>query len=438
MRGSALFKLVVVVGATAMVTSGCLSSGSSSAGGGSTATAADNKTVTIWTSVDQPVLDGLKTDLDAKLQGTGITANWSKVENINQLIMTKIQANDVPDIALIPQPGVVADIVKRGKATPLDFLDMTTLKASMTPGTLESGTINGKLYGLLASMNVKSLVFYPKKAWDAAGYKAPTSIDELNALTDKIKAAGGTPWCMGIGSDAATGWPATDWFEDLIMRYGGVQGYNDWVSHKTKFDSPLVRQAAAEFEKIAFTPGNVLGGRKSISSTGFGVAGNPMFKAGKPGCWLLKQGSFITTFFPKPVQADLDNQVGLFGFPPATAGGDNPVLGGGDLAVLLKNTTSAQTVMKDLSLKEVGLTAAKTSTYLSPHKDFDVTVYPGKITQQVAKVAYSSSAFLFDGSDQMPGAVGAGTFWKDMTAWISGQEDLNTALKNIDASWPAS
>jgi alpha-glucoside transport system substrate-binding protein len=129
--------------------------------------------------------------------------------------------------------------------------------------------------------------------------------------------------------------------------------------------------------------------------------------------------------------------VGVFGFPPATAGGDNPVLGGGDLAVLLKNTESAKTVMKLLSDKTVGVTAAKNSTYLSPHKDFDVTNYPGKITQDVAKVAYGSSSFLFDGSDQMPGAVGAGTFWKDMTAWISGQEDLDTALKNIDASWPA-
>ena len=103
--------------------------------------------------------------------------------------MTKLQANDTPDIAMIPQPGVVADIVKRGKATALDdVVDVNALKSSMVPGTLEAGTVNGKLYGLLVSANTKSFVWYPKKAWTAAGYQPPQTIDELNALTEKIKA----------------------------------------------------------------------------------------------------------------------------------------------------------------------------------------------------------------------------------------------------------
>jgi alpha-glucoside transport system substrate-binding protein len=340
---------------------------------------------------------------------------------------------------MIPQPGVVADIVNRGKATPLDgVLDVNALKSSMIPGTLEAGTVNGKLYGLLVSANTKSFVFYPKKAWDKAGYKAPQTIDELNALTDKIKAdkTATAPWCMGIESSAATGWPATDWFEDLVMRYGGTDGYNKWVKHQIPFQSDLVKQAAAEFQKIAFTDGNVLGGRKAIASTSFQTAGNPMFDP-KPGCMLYKQGSFITTFFPKTVQANLDQSVGVFYMPPAQAGGEKPMEGGGDMAVLLHNTAGARAVMKALADKSIGEKAMGTS-FLSPHKDFDVSLYKGGIAQQVAKITYASTIFLFDGSDQMPGAVGAGTFWKDMTAWISGQEDLDTALKNIDNSWPSS
>jgi alpha-glucoside transport system substrate-binding protein len=242
---------------------------------------------------------------------------------------------------------------------------------------------------------------------------------------------------MGIGSEAATGWPATDWFEDLIMRYGGVDGYNAWVKHTTKFDSPLVRQAAAEYEKLLYTDGNVLGGRKSISSTPFGSAGTPMFD-NPPGCMMYKQGSFITTFFPKKVQADMDNEVGVFYFPPVQAGGDKPVLGGGDLAMLLHNTAGAREAMKILSDKSIGDQAAGTSNFLSPHKDFDVTKYKGAINQEAAKIAYGASTFLFDGSDQMPGAVGAGSFWKDMTAWNANQESLDKALKNIDDSWPTS
>ena len=421
--------MAVTALATAAALAGC---GSSSGSGGK-----DDKKVTIWSSVDQPVQDGLNKALTAKLKAKGITVSWQKVDNINQLIMQKIQANDTPDIAFIPQPGVVGDIVKRGKGFPLDnVVDMNTLKSSMIPGTLEAGTVNGKLYGMLVSASDKSLVFYPKQAWAKAGYKPPTTIDELNTLTDKIRSDGNTPWCMGIESQAATGWPATDWFEDLIMRYGGTQGYKDWVSHKTKFDSPLVKQAAAEFQKLMFTPGNVLGGQKAIASTNFGTAGNPMFQA-KPGCWMYKQGSFITGFFPKQVTAKLDQNVGVFGFPPATAGGENPVLGAGDMAVMLDDHQSTQEAMKALSAADIGNEAAPTSSFFSPHKDFDLSKYPNDLTRQIAKTAYASTQFLFDGSDAMPGEVGAGTFWKDMTAWISGGESLDTALKNIDSSWPA-
>ena len=443
MRRPTLIRTMAVTGVLALVTTGCLSSGddSSSSGGGGGQASGDVKgsTVTIWTSVDQPVLDGFKSVTDAKAAAQGMTIKWSKVDNINQLIITKLQANDTPDIALIPQPGVVKDIVTRGKATALDdVVDLNTLKSSMIPGTLDAGTVNGKLYGLLTSANAKSFVFYPKKAFEKAGYTAPKSIDELNTLTEKIKTdkSATAPWCAGIGSEAATGWPATDWFEDLVMRYGGVDGYNKWVSHETKFDSPLVRQAAAEYEKLMFTEGNVLGGRKSISSTAFGTAGTPMFN-NPPGCMMYKQGSFITDFFPDKVKADLDNEVGVFAFPPATAGGDNPVLGGGDLAVLLHNTAGAQAAMKILADKSIGDKAAGTSTFLSPHKDFDVTKYKGQVAQDTAKIAYSASAFLFDGSDQMPGAVGAGSFWKAMTAWNANQESLDKALKDIDSSWPA-
>jgi alpha-glucoside transport system substrate-binding protein len=442
MRGPSLFKTFAVVGVTMAMTTACLSGGGNTAGGGGGEPSgeASGSTVTIWTSLDQVIMDGLQKGLAPMAQAAGITVKWSRVDNINQIIMTKIQANDTPDIAFIPQPGVVGDIVKRGKAIALDdVVDLNSLKSSMIPGTLEAGTVDGKLYGLIVSANAKSFVFYPKKAFEKAGYKAPTSLAELETLTEKIKAdkSAVAPWCQGIGSEAATGWPLTDWIEDLVMRQAGVDGYNKWVKNELKFDSPEVRKAFETYAKLAFTPGNTFGGRKSIASTAFGNAANPMFN-NPPGCMLFKQGSFITTFFPKNIQANLDTEVGVFGFPPAEAGGENPLLGGGDMAVLLHNTAGAREIMKLLGNKDVGNVAAGPTNFLSPHKDFDVTKYKGATAQAVAKFAYSTSNFLFDGSDQMPGAVGAGTFWKDGTAWVAGQEDLDKALKNIDGSWPTS
>jgi len=409
-------------------------------GGGSSGGSSSN-TVTIWSSIDAPVQAGLDKALVAKLktQNPDIKIDLQQVQDINQLIITKIQAGDTPDIALIPQPGVVKQMNTLGAIKPLDsVVDMSSLQSSMVPGSLDAGTIDGQLYGLLVSANVKGLVFYPKKAWDAKGYQAPKSIDELNQLTDQIKSDGGTPWCMGIESDTATGWPATDWFETLVMKYNGADVYNQWIQHQVMFDSPEVKQAADEFSKLLFTQGNTLGGQSAIVSTNFGTAGNPMFDKAGPKCWLYNQGSFITGFFPKSVTSDLDANVGVFGFPPATAGGENPVEGGGDMLTMLNDSDNVKTVVKDLSETDIGNDAAPSSSFISPHKDFNVKLYPNKLTQQIAQVAYGASAFLFDGSDQMPAEVGTGSFWKEMTAWISGSENIDSALKNIDSSWPSS
>jgi alpha-glucoside transport system substrate-binding protein len=427
-------KSTSLLGVAAIAASLSLTACGGDDGGGS-----DSDTVTIWSSIDQPVQDGLVKALEAKVKGDGITIDWKKVENINQLIMTKIQAGDTPDIAFIPQPGVVKDMASLDAITPLnDVVDMSALEGNMIPGTLDAGTVDDNLYGLLVSANVKGLIFYPKKAWEEAGYPTEVgSIDDLNALTEQIKSDGNIPWCMGIESDTATGWPATDWFETLIAKYGGVDEYNKWITNEVKFDSDLVKQAAAEFEELMFTDGNVLGGREAIASTNFGTAGNPMFDA-KPGCWMYNQGSFITGFFPEETLADLDANVGVMGFPPAEEGGDNPIIGGGDMATLLNDSANAKKVMVALSETDIGNDAAPSSSFISPHSDFDDSLYANDLVRSYAKVAKESTGFLFDGSDQMPGEVGAGTFWKDMTAWISGQEDLDTALKNIDASWPSS
>lgn len=414
----------------ALATAGCLGQGS---GGGE-----DDDTVTIWTSMDQPIVDGLEKTLAEKASEAGIDVEWERVTGIDKLIMTKLNASDKPDIAVLPQPGVVANVVKRGAANPLDdVLDMGALEQSMLPGIVEAGTIDDQYYGLQINASVKSIVFYPKKAWDEAGYEAPESLEELSALTEQIKSDGGTPWCLGIFSEGSVGWPATDWIEDLVAQIGGEETYNQWVDGEVKFDSPVVREAAEWFEDNVLAEGNVPGGRRGVASTDFGAAANPMFEE-EPGCWMLKQGTFITGFFPDDVQANLDEEVGVFGFPPAEPGSEKYVVGGGDLATMLSDDENTQEVMRMLAESDIGTEAAKTGSYISPHADFDPSAYPNEIIRTAYTSATEAAAFLFDGSDQMPGEVGAGTFWSEMTSWVSGDTDLGTALQNIDESWPAS
>jgi alpha-glucoside transport system substrate-binding protein len=424
--------------ALALTTTGCL--GSDDGGGGGSESGGDDGVVEILATTDPLVFDGLKAKIEEEAEAAGIEVNMERVDNINQLILTRIQAGDPPDIAVIPQPGVIKQIVDRGEGVELtDDIVPADMIADMTPGTLEAGQIDGTQYGLMISMNVKSLVFYNKQAWEEAGYEAPETLDDLAALTEQIKSDGGTPWCFGIESGTATGWPATDWFEDLIMRYGGADVYNQWVTNEVKFDSDVVRQAADFFETNVLAEGSVPGGRGSIASVAFGDAEDTMWDE-EPGCWMFKQGNFVVSadFMPQDVVDNVDERIGVFGFPPAEAGGENPVLGGGDLATLLEDNEDSRAMMEILADVELGTTAAPESSFISPHTEFDTSLYPSDLTRQIADVAYQADPFLFDGSDQMPGEVGAGSFWKEMTAWISDQQDLDTTLTNIDDSWPSS
>jgi len=426
------------------VLAGCLGS-SGKTGGSQGANTNTGKNISMVVAFSGSQFDDFKQSLLPYAKSQGITLQINSDSNFNADIVNKVNSGNIPDIALFPQPGILLNLAKQGKLAPLDsILDVNKLKSEMVTGITQPGTYNGKVYGVPPSINVKSLVFYPKIAWDKMGLQAPQSLDELISLSDKLKGMGKTPWCLGIESGSATGWPATDWLEQLVLDYGGVNQYNDWISHKVKFDSPLVKKAADYFQKIFATPGYVYGGQKSIASSNFATAGNPMFNdnntESNPGCFLYKQGSFIVApgDFPDPILKDQDKYLGVFRFP-GTSASSKPVEGGGDLAALFSGKNqNAIKIMKYMMQPTFGQFAAKQGNLISPFKSFNMSNYPSELYRSMAKVAYDATQFAFDASDQMPGAVGTGSFWQQMTNWISGQTSESSALQAIDSSWPAS
>ena len=234
-------------------------------------------------------------------QSSGIKINITDAgQSFDTVARTRAAANNYPDIAFYPQPGLLLDVAKRGKAQDLSsMVDVEKVRSTLVPGILDTATAaDGKIYGVPIGMDVKSIVWYPKKAFEAKGYKVPTTIAELEALTQQIKGDGTTPWCVGIQSGPATGWPATDWIEDFVLRYGGPETYDKWVKHEIPFNDPVVVQAASEFEKLALADGNVYGGRKSVVATQVDAAPLPMFQ-NPPKCFLHRQASFIFGSFPK-------------------------------------------------------------------------------------------------------------------------------------------
>jgi alpha-glucoside transport system substrate-binding protein len=431
---------VALAAAVALGASACLSdSGGSDSSGGSGGTKPGDKQVEIVFGFGGDQSKGFQQSLQQFQQQSGITIKFTEAsQSFDTLIRTRVRANNLPDIALFPQPGILKDFVAQNKMTDLSTqVDVNKLQSDMIPGVLDAGKVGDKFYGVPVSMNVKSLVFYPKAAFAAKGYAIPTTQQELVDLTNKVKADGTTPWCMGMESSAATGWVATDWIEANLLQEAGPETYDKWVNHEIPFNDPAVKKAAQDFESLVLADGNVLGGRKQVVSTAFSTSANPMFN-NPPKCFLHRQGNFITQsgFFPKNVVADIDNQVGVFQYPGQSAE-DRPMLGGGDLAAVFNG--------KDDDTKQVMayLTGAdypgysEKAGFLSPRKDFPLTKYQSKLTQQIAQLGQKSTVFRFDGSDQMPGAVGSGSFWKGMVAWVSGQKDLDTALSDIENSWPS-
>jgi alpha-glucoside transport system substrate-binding protein len=439
MRWRRLFQGIVVAAVAMLFASACLSE--SGGGGGSSGgkSGGGDKQIEIMYGFGGDQSKGFAGAIQQFEQQSGIKVKLTEAsQSFDTLIRPRVQGNNPPDIALFPQPGLMLDFAKQGKLQDLStMLDTNALKSQLVPGVLDVGTLEGKVYGFPANFNVKSLVWYPKKAWDAKGYKAPTTIAELEALTNQIKSDGTAPWCVGMESAAATGWVATDWIEDFVLRYGGTQKYSQWVKHEIPFTDPVVKQSAEEFQKLALDDGNVFGGRKSVVSTAFAVAMNPEFQD-PPKCFLHRQGNFVLQkgFLTEKIRQNIDQEVGVFQLPGVDAN-SKPLLVGGDMAGAFSKDDDTKKAMEFLASPQFKFTNIATATWLSAFKAFDLSNYPNEITKEVAKLAYSSTEAAFDGSDSMPGAVGAGSFWKGMTAWVSGQKSLDEALKDIDDSWPS-
>ena len=430
------FTAGATLGAVAVLTTGCLSEGGGGGGGGSDNTSRSIEVMYAFASGSKQE-SGFRAEVDAWAQENDVEIEYAQTGNFNQLINTRVQGNDAPDVALFPQPGIMRDLAAEGQLADLsDVVPQEDLDA-LVQGALATGQVDGTQYAVPVSINVKSIVFYPKEAFEAE-YEAPETFDDLVALSDQIQDTGTTPWCFGIESEAATGWPATDWVENLMLINYGSDVYNQWVNHEIPFNDPQVADVLTQMEDLLLAEGRTNGGRQSIASSNFLTAGNPLFDE-PPGCFMFRQGNFVADEggFPEDVLANLDERVGVFPMPGLTAE-DKPVLGGGDLAgIFSQDNEAAQELVAFLSSSDFGTSGyGETGGWISPNTEFDTSVYPTELLGSIAEIAYQSTDFVFDGSDQMPGEVGSGSFWREMVAWISGGTDAQAALDNIEASWP--
>jgi alpha-glucoside transport system substrate-binding protein len=354
----------------------------------------------------------------------------------------RVQGGNPPEIIMYPQPGSVVEQAKAGKAIALEDLgfNMAELNATFGEFFMSMGEYNGKHYGMPTNINFKSMIWYPKDDFDKAGYKIPKTWDEMIALSNQMVANGQTPWCVGFESGTATGWPATDWMEDIMLRTAGVETYDKWVKHQIPFNDPAVVTAGQKFGEVLFGNKYVLGGAKQTPAIKFADAPLPMFE-NPPKCWLHRQANFISAQFPKAAKAGVDYD--WFPFPSITQPGES-VLFAGEMSAVFKDTPAVRDLLKRFSGKEVQCAqgADILTSRISPNVNVTSECYANTILAQAADVlqkAVKAGNARFDASDLMPSAVGSGTFWTGMVKYAkSGPGNLNSVLAEIEASWPKS
>jgi alpha-glucoside transport system substrate-binding protein len=371
-------------------------------------------------------------------EATGITVDYIGNKEFETSISIRVDAGDAPDIADFPQPGLLARFVQAGKIVdPTTFIPQEWLTQQYNQSWLDMATMEGpngpQVAAVFHRFNAKSLVWYPKDDFDEAGYEIPQTWEEMIALSDMIVSDGDAPWCVGIESQAATGWPATDWMEEIILRTTSLENYDAWVRGELDFSSPEVTNAAETLGELWFTDGYVFGGREAIISTYFGDAPAPMFEE-PPRCWLHKQGNFITGFFPEDAEAGVDYD--FFYLPPIDEQYGKPFLVAGDLMAMFNDRPEVRALMEYFTLPQSASGWLTNGGALAAHLTATPEMYGVDLERGIAELVAQATSFRFDGSDLMPGEVGSGSFWKGMTDWVSGAAELDTVLQEIDASWP--
>jgi len=366
---------------------------------------------------------------------TGIEVQYEGSSDFESLITVRAEGGDPPDIAAFPQPGLLQDFVSRGLVVDLnEWFDRSYLEQQYDQSWLDIATMDGQMAGVWYRANIKSLVWYPQPEFSENGYEVPETWDEMIELSDQMVEDGNTPWSIGIESSGATGWVATDWMEDIMLRTATPEKYDQWVEGELAFSSPEVQRAAEIMGEIWFNEDYVRGGTNSILTVPFGDAPNALFED-PPRAYLHRQASFITDFFPE--DANVGEDVNFFYLPPIDEEEGSPVLGAGDIFGAFNDRPEVRAVMKYLTTGQSVKAWIESGGVVSPHNDAKLDWYPTEANRRYAQILQNADTFRFDASDMMPGQVGTGAFWEQMTTWVQqGGQNTERILTRIDQAWP--
>lgn len=372
-----------------------------------------------------------------------ITVRAESAADLDALVRAGIDTGAPVDIVIHPQPGLLAALIGEGHVRSLDdVLDIPRLEQDLVAGVLDHVRFDDRTFAIPLRLTIKSLVWYSPLTFEARGYRTPDTWSEMVTLSDRMIAEGLAPWCIGIESAGATGWVATDWVEDILLRALGDDAFDAWVRGDLLFASDEVKGALEAFLVPIWTDDDaVASGRARIATESFGASAAGILGP-DPECGMHRQSHLIEDFL---LAAEPDARFGVdydfFALPPIVPG-QRPVLGGGEFAATLTGSPAAMLFMQFLALPESGGPRAERRGSLSPFASvLAATTSTDDSSRRASEILAQATTFRVDGSERMPRAVGSapgpGSFWTEMTAWISGEQSLDEALTAIDALFAA-
>ena len=375
-------------------------------------------------SWEGPEIDAFRSIVKPFEDRTGYSVVVSTTRDLKGALERSFEAGDPPDLAGLPGPGYMLELVRQGRLVNLaEVIDTGTYLSETAPGFVDIGTVEGKLAGVFMKATVKGLFWYNPKVIQPG---TPETWDDLQH--DAVTGRGGiAPWCIGLGSDAASGWPGTDWVEDFVLRQSGPQVYDDWVAGRVRWSSPEIRRAFRSFGTVV-EDADVAGGVAGVLRTHFSRAGDGLFTE-PPRCLFAHQASFMSTFLDEPA-ARRGGRYDFIPFPDIEPRFSGALIGAGDLFALANDTPAGRDLIRYLVSPEAQQILVQHGGALSGN--LRVTEYPNDLARRQAELLASARILRFDASDSMPDVMNE-AFWQAILDFTADQSQLDQILAQLDA-----
>ena len=381
-----------------------------------------------WVGADADRFDAV---LSSFTEETGISVRNTGSANFEADLLARVNEGDPPDVALSPQPGLVDDLVASRQLVPLRGEALAAAEQAYEPlvALMEHGE---ELYGAWFELSVKSLVWFDPERLAEYGER-PKTLLELGEIGAAAVSEGLPPWCVALRAYGASGWPGTDWVEDLVLRFQGTDVYDSWVDGDISFEDERITQSINSFSKDVIGPGRAAGGSRGPLRTFVEDGADPIFED-PPGCLFHRQASFLRPHLPSDAVIGPEGDIDFFVLPAAEADGPVPILVGGAVAVTFSEEENAQRLIAYLADPEHALPFAQEGGFTSPYPAFDSDLYVDDVDRRIAAIVEEADIIRFDGSDLMPAAVGTGTFWEGIMDLAAGRSVADAAA-TMQSGW---